>query len=201
MQVELPFPRVEQLPGLVAGCDEVGRGPWAGPVVAAAVILDPARTISGLADSKTLSARRRVQLDGLIREGCLAMCIGQASVEEIDRLNILQATFLAMQRAVAGLPQRPKLVLVDGDRVPDLPVACRAIVGGDATQPAISAASIVAKVFRDRLMQNLADHYPVYGFERHFGYGTMQHRQALQRHGPCAEHRRSFSPIRRLIQP
>ncbi|OIQ93752.1 ribonuclease HII [mine drainage metagenome] len=201
MQAELPFSSVERLPGLVAGCDEVGRGPWAGPVVAAAVILDPARVISGLADSKALTARRRVQLDGLIRDACLAMGIGQASVEEIDRLNILQATFLAMQRAVAGLALRPELVLVDGNRAPDLPVACQAIVGGDATQPAISAASIVAKVFRDSLMQNLAGQYPVYGFERHFGYGTMQHRQALQQHGPCAEHRRSFSPIRRLIQP
>lgn len=201
MQAEPPFSSAEQLPGLVAGCDEVGRGPWAGPVVAAAVILNPARAIGGLADSKALSARRRAQLDGMIREGCLAMSIGQASVEEIDRLNILQATFLAMQRAVAGLALQPKLVLVDGNRAPDLPVACQTIVGGDATQPAISAASIVAKVFRDGLMQNLADHYPVYGFERHFGYGTMQHRQALQQHGPCAEHRRSFSPIRRLTQP
>ena len=183
----------------VAGCDEVGRGTWAGPVVAAAVILDPRRPVAGLADSKTLSPKRRAVLDSLIREQAVAVSIGYASAAEIDRINILQATLLAMQRAVAGLSQTPALVLVDGNQVPDLPIPCRAIVRGDATQPAISAASIVAKVWRDRLMQNLAACHPVYGFERHFGYGTMQHWQALQEHGPCAEHRRSFAPIRRLL--
>lgn len=183
----------------IAGCDEVGRGTWAGPVVAAAVILDPERPLAGLADSKTLSPKRRVVLDALIRERALAVSIGQASAAEIDRINILQATLLAMQRAVAGLSLAPARVLVDGNQVPDLSMPCRAIVRGDATQPAISAASIVAKVWRDRLMQELAACHPVYGFERHFGYGTMQHWQALQEHGPCVEHRRSFAPIRRLL--
>uniref|UniRef100_E6PS30 Ribonuclease HII n=1 Tax=mine drainage metagenome TaxID=410659 RepID=E6PS30_9ZZZZ len=185
----------------VAGCDEVGRGTWAGPVVAAAVILDPHCPIAGLADSKKLSSKRREILDIQIREHCLAWSLGRASAQEIDQINILQATLLAMQRAVAALKLQPDLVLVDGNRTPDLPMPCQAIVGGDATQPAISAASIIAKVYRDRLMQSLARDHPVYGFDRHFGYGTMQHRLALQRHGPCAEHRHSFSPIRQLIQP
>ncbi|MHB1667202.1 MAG: ribonuclease HII [Thiomonas sp.] len=185
----------------VAGCDEVGRGTWAGPVVAAAVILDPHCPITGLADSKKLSSKRREILDIQIREHCLAWSLGRASAQEIDQINILQATLLAMQRAVAALKLQPDLVLVDGNRTPELPMPCQAIVGGDATQPAISAASIIAKVYRDRLMQSLAKDHPVYGFDRHFGYGTMQHRLALQRHGPCAEHRHSFSPIRQLIQP
>ena len=185
----------------VAGCDEVGRGTWAGPVVAAAVILDPKRPIPGLADSKKLSSKRRDVLDGLIRANCVAWSLGQASAQEIDQINILQATLLAMQRAIAALVQRPGLVLVDGNRTPDLPMPSQAIVGGDGTEPAISAASIVAKVYRDRLMQALALEHPVYGFEQHFGYGTMQHRLALRHYGPCAEHRRSFSPIRQLIQP
>lgn len=185
----------------VAGCDEVGRGTWAGPVVAAAVILDPHCPIAGLADSKKLSSKRREILDIQIREHCLAWSLGRASAQEIDQINILQATLLAMQRAVAALKLQPDLVLVDGNRTPELPMPCQAIVGGDATQPAISAASIIAKVYRDRLMQSLAKDHPVYGFDRHFGYGTMQHRLALQRHGPCAEHRHSFSPIRQLIQP
>lgn len=201
MQTLLPFPNAELPQPLIAGCDEVGRGPWAGPVVAAAVILDPCRIPVGLDDSKVLSAKRRTQLDMLIRDSALAVSIGQAGVEEIDQINILQATMLAMRRAVAGLAMQPVLVLVDGNRAPQLPMACETIIGGDATRPEISAASIVAKVFRDALMLKLADQYPVYGFERHFGYGTMQHRQALLEHGPCAVHRRSFAPIRKLIQP
>ncbi len=183
---------------LVAGCDEVGRGTWAGPVVSCALILDPLRVPPGLADSKTLSARRREALDAAIRATCLDLAIGIASAAEIDRLNILQATLLSMQRAVAGLRLRPSLVLVDGNRAPPLDVPARAVVGGDATQPAISAASIVAKVWRDARMAELDGQYPGYGFGRHFGYGTAQHLQALRQLGACAEHRHSFAPLRRL---
>jgi ribonuclease HII len=190
--------RGECAPGLVAGCDEVGRGTWAGPVVSCALILDPARVPPGLADSKTLSPRRREALDRAIRGACLDLAIGIASAEEIDRLNILQATLLSMQRAVAGLRLRPALVLVDGNRAPSLEVPARAVVGGDATQPVISAASIVAKVWRDARMAELDRLYPGYGFGRHFGYGTAQHLQALRELGPCAEHRHSFAPLRRL---
>ncbi len=183
---------------LVAGCDEVGRGTWAGPVVSCALILDPSRVPSGLADSKTLSPRRREALDAVIRGACLDLAIGVASAQEIDRLNILQATMLSMQRAVAALRLRPSLVLVDGNRAPSLDVPARAVVGGDATQPAISAASIVAKVWRDARMAELDGLYPGYGFGQHFGYGTAQHLRALQELGPCAEHRLSFAPLRRL---
>ncbi|CUA98612.1 ribonuclease HII [Thiomonas bhubaneswarensis] len=183
---------------MVAGCDEVGRGPWAGPVVAAAVVLDPSRPIAGLADSKALSPRRRAALDAQIREQSLGWSIAESSVEEIDRLNILQATMLAMQRAVATLPCRIDLLLVDGNRTPSVAMPCRAIVGGDAAHPAISAASIIAKVYRDRLMAELGQQYPGYGFEQHSGYGTAVHRAALLTLGPCAAHRRSFAPIRRL---
>ena len=183
----------------VAGCDEVGRGTWAGPVVAAAVVLDPARPIAGLADSKALSAARRERLDALIRTNCLGWSIAQSSAEEIDQLNILQATLLAMRRAVAGLACRVDALVVDGMQLPDVPLPSRAIVGGDATHPAISAASIVAKVHRDRLMTELALRHPGYGFDQHKGYGTPQHRVALLTLGPCAEHRRSFSPIRSLL--
>ncbi|MDD4885991.1 MAG: ribonuclease HII [Thiomonas sp.] len=185
----------------IAGCDEVGRGPWAGPVVAAAVVLDPARPIAGLADSKALSARRRVQLDAQIRSQSLGWSIAECSVEEIDQLNILQATLLAMQRAVAGLHCPVDLLLVDGNQTPAVAMPCRAIVGGDAAQPAISAASIIAKVYRDGLMADLAGRYPSYGFERHSGYGTAVHQAALLTLGPCAAHRRSFAPIRRLLPP
>ncbi|MGC9162159.1 MAG: ribonuclease HII [Thiomonas sp.] len=183
----------------IAGCDEAGRGPWAGPVVAAVVVLDPERPIAGLADSKTLSARRREQLAAQIRTQSLGWSVGQSSVEEIDRLNILQATLLAMQRAVADLACPVDLLLVDGNRTPTVPMPCRAIVGGDAAHPAISAASIIAKVHRDHLMAGLALQYPGYGFERHSGYGTAAHRAALLTLGPCAAHRRSFAPIRRLL--
>ncbi len=185
---------------MIAGCDEVGRGTLAGPVVAAAVVLDATRPIVGLADSKALSARRREALDALIRERALGWAIGEATVDEIDRLNILQATLLAMQRAVAALSVRPSLVLVDGNRAPELPMPARAIVGGDALEPAISAASIVAKVYRDRLMVELGARHPGYGFERHFGYGTIAHRQALVMLGPCRAHRHSFAPVRLALQ-
>ena len=184
---------------VVAGCDEVGRGPWAGPVVAAAVVLDPARPIAGLADSKALSPRRREALDAQIRAHCLGWSIAESSVEEIDQINILQATMLAMQRAVSALPCRIDLLLVDGNQTPKVAVACRAIVGGDAAHPAISAASIIAKVYRDRLMTELGQRHPGYGFEQHSGYGTAAHRAALLTLGPCAAHRRSFAPIRRLL--
>ena len=184
---------------LIAGVDEVGRGPLAGPVVTAAVILDPARPIAGLADSKTLSPRRREQLDVLIREQCLAWSLGRAEVEEIDRLNILHATMLAMRRAVAGLCRQPDNVLVDGNRCPDVPMPVQAIVKGDATIPEIRAASIVAKVARDREMVELARQYPGYGLETHKGYPTRQHVEALHKLGVTPIHRRSFRPVREAI--
>ncbi len=182
-------------PALVAGVDEAGRGPLAGPVVAAAVILDDCQPIAGLADSKKLSAARREALYDEIRAKALCCCIAQASVEEIDRLNILQATLLAMQRAVAGLRLKPGLVLVDGNRLPLLEVRAEAIVKGDAKVAAISAASILAKVTRDRGLAQLDRLHPQYGFARHKGYGTPEHLQALRTHGPCPEHRRSFAPV------
>jgi len=184
-----------ETPALVAGVDEAGRGPLAGPVVAAAVILDERQPIAGLADSKKLSAARRDQLYDEIRAKALCCCVAQASVEEIDRLNILQATLLAMQRAVAGLRLKPGLVLVDGNRLPLLEMRAEAIVKGDAKVAAISAASILAKVTRDRGLELLDQHYPQYGFARHKGYGTAEHLQALRLHGPCPEHRRSFAPV------
>lgn len=182
---------------LVAGVDEAGRGPLAGPVVAAAVILDELKPIKGLADSKKLTARQRERLYDEIQGKALCCSIGQASVQEIDEINILQATMLAMRRAVLGLRLQPKLVLVDGNRLPVLDVRTEAIVGGDATVAAISAASIVAKVHRDRWCADLDTQYPHYGFAKHKGYGTAQHLAALQAHGPCPEHRMSFAPVRR----
>ncbi len=184
-----------EMPALVAGVDEAGRGPLAGPVVAAAVILDDCQPIAGLADSKKLSAARREALYDEIRAKALCCCIAQASVEEIDRLNILQATLLAMQRAVAGLRLKPGLVLVDGNRLPLLEMRAEAIVKGDAKVAAISAASILAKVTRDRGLEQLDRLHPQYGFARHKGYGTAEHLQALRIHGPCPEHRRSFAPV------
>ena len=178
--------------GLVAGVDEAGRGPLAGPVVAAAVILDQRQPIKGLADSKKLTALRREKLFDEIRAKALCCSIAQASVEEIDRLNILQATLLAMRRAVEGLRLKPNKVLVDGNRLPDIGLPAQAIVGGDALVPAISAASILAKVHRDRWCLELDQLYPQYGFAKHKGYGTAAHLAALQAHGPCAEHRISF---------
>ncbi len=183
------------VPGLVAGVDEAGRGPLAGPVVAAAVILDPRQPIDGLADSKQLTALRRERLFEQICARALCCSIAQASVQEIDRLNILQATLLAMQRAVAGLRLPPAKVLVDGNRLPALPVRAEAVVGGDARVPAISAASILAKVHRDRWCQQVDADWPVYGFARHKGYGTAAHLAALQAHGACEHHRRSFAPV------
>lgn len=184
-----------EMPALVAGVDEAGRGPLAGPVVAAAVILDDCQPIAGLADSKKLSAARREALYDEIRAKALCCSIAQASVEEIDRLNILQATLLAMQRAVAGLRLKPGLVLVDGNRLPLLEMRAEAIVKGDAKVAAISAASILAKVTRDRGLEQLDRQFPHYGFARHKGYGTVEHLQALQQYGPCPEHRRSFAPV------
>ncbi len=189
-----------QTPALVAGVDEAGRGPLAGPVVAAAVILDDCQPIAGLADSKKLSAARRERLYDEIRAKALCCCIAQASVEEIDRLNILQATLLAMQRAVAGLRLKPGLVLVDGNRLPLLEMRAEAIVKGDAKVAAISAASILAKVTRDRGLLQLDQQYPQYGFARHKGYGTAEHLQALRVHGPCPEHRSSFAPVAQAAQ-
>ncbi len=181
---------------MICGVDEAGRGPLAGPVVAAAVILDPNRPIAGLNDSKKLSAARREHLAGEIRAQALAFSIATASVEEIDTLNILRATLLAMQRAVSGLVVRPSEVLIDGDHCPPLDVPARAIVGGDASVAAISAASILAKTARDALMRELHQSYPQYGFARHMGYGTAEHLAALRLHGPCPIHRRSFAPVR-----
>ena len=188
------------MPGLIAGVDEAGRGPLAGPVVAAAVILDARAPIQGLADSKQLSPRRREQLFDEIRAKALCCSIAQASVEEIDRLNILQATMLAMQRAVKGLRLKPNKVLVDGNRLPSLEMLAEAVVSGDALVPAISAASILAKVMRDRLLDEMHAVYPGYGFDRHKGYGTAQHMLALQTLGPLDVHRRSFAPVARALQ-
>jgi len=184
---------------MICGVDEAGRGPLAGPVVAAAVILDPAHPIVGLADSKKISAKRRERLASEIREKSLAWAIAEATVEEIDAINILQATLLAMQRAVAGLSLTPSEVLIDGNRCPALALPMRAIVGGDATVAEISAASILAKTHRDAGMLELATHHPRYGFERHKGYGTAEHLAALLAHGPCSAHRKSFAPVREQL--
>ena len=185
--------------GLMAGVDEVGRGPLAGPVVAAAVILDERRPIRGLNDSKLLTARTRERLCDEIRAKALCCSIGRASVDEIDTINILQAALLAMRRAVEGLRLSPHVVFVDGNQLPRLPMACRAIVGGDAKVRAISAASIVAKVFRDQLCHELHEEHPEYGFCDHKGYSTPEHLAALRRHGACRHHRRSFAPVRQAL--
>ncbi len=183
------------IPGLVAGVDEAGRGPLAGPVVAAAVILDDLQPIKGLADSKKLTALRRDVLFDEIRAKALCCSIATASVEEIDQLNILQATLLAMRRAVEGLRLKPIRVLVDGNRLPVLRIQAEAIVKGDSLVPTISAASILAKVHRDRLCTELDQQFPQYGFARHKGYGTALHLAALQQHGACEQHRKSFRPV------
>jgi ribonuclease HII len=183
-------------PGLLAGVDEAGRGPLAGPVVAAAVILDELNPIAGLGDSKAISPGRRERLHDEIRAKALCCGVGTASRDEIDALNILNATLLAMQRAVAGLRLKPTKVLIDGNRLPVLDVLAEAVVGGDAVVPCISAASIVAKVTRDRMLTELDARYPVYGFARHKGYGAPEHLAALRVHGPCPEHRLSFAPVR-----
>jgi ribonuclease HII len=187
-------------PGLLAGVDEAGRGPLAGPVVAAAVILDPRQPIRGLADSKVVSPAKRERLHDEILAKALCVHIANASVAEIDEMNILKATLLAMQRAVQGLRLLPHRVLVDGNRLPDLPMPARAVVRGDALVQAISAASIVAKVHRDRLCLEMEAQHPGYGFATHKGYPTAEHLAALQRHGPCAIHRRSFAPVRSLCE-
>jgi len=186
-------------PGLVAGGVAAGPGPLAGPVVAAAVILDPRNPIAGLADSKQLSARQRERLFDLICARALCCAVGAASVQEIDQLNILQATMLAMRRAVEGLRLTPTRVLVDGNRIPVLTVRAEAVVGGDALVAEISAASIVAKVHRDRWCAQLHAQYPQYGFADHKGYGTAQHLAALRALGACPEHRRSFAPVAQVL--
>ena len=185
--------------GLVCGVDEAGRGPLAGPVVAAAVILDPARPIAGLNDSKKLSAKKRMALAGLIRERALAWSVAEASVEEIDQLNILHASMLAMQRAVAALQVTPERALIDGNRCPSLAIPAEAVVQGDAKVAAIAAASILAKTVRDEGMLVLHAQYPHYGFDRHMGYPTAAHCAALAAHGVSPVHRRSFAPVARQL--
>ncbi|MBN3724857.1 ribonuclease HII [Burkholderia sp. Ac-20379] len=184
---------------IVCGVDEAGRGPLAGPVVAAAVILDPARPIAGLDDSKALSAKKREALYAEIVAHSLAWCVASASVEEIDTINILHATMLAMRRAVEGLSMAPTLAKIDGNRCPTLTIRSEAIIGGDALVPSISAASIIAKVTRDRLLVDLHANFPLYGFDVHSGYGTPKHLAALREHGPCEHHRRSFAPVRAAL--
>ena len=192
-------PLVWDVPGLLAGVDEAGRGPLAGPVVAAAVILDDLRPIRGLADSKVLSPKQRDRLYDQIMAKALCCSVAMATVEEIDTHNILQATMLAMRRAVEGLRLKPAKVLVDGNRLPTLDVLAEAVVGGDARVKAISAASILAKVHRDRLCEELHTQFPHYGFAAHKGYGTPEHLEALRVHGACVHHRRSFSPVGAVV--
>jgi ribonuclease HII len=183
----------------LCGVDEAGRGPLAGPVVAAAVMLDPGKPIEGLRDSKKLSARARERLADEIRSNAAAWCVAEASVEEIDRLNILHATMLAMQRAVAGLQRPPDEVWVDGNRCPDWAWRSQAVVKGDDKVASIAAASILAKTARDHFMCRLHDEYPAYGFDRHMGYGTAAHLAALKAHGACPHHRRSFAPVKLVL--
>jgi ribonuclease HII len=185
--------------GPMAGVDEVGRGPLAGPVVAAAVILAEKGTIRGLNDSKLLPPEERERLDGEIRRRAVCCSVAEASVEEIDRFNILRAALLAMRRAVEGLAQQPSIVLVDGNQRPELAMPVRTVVGGDARVRAISAASIIAKVHRDRLLTALHEEHPQYGFDGHKGYSTPEHLAALREHGACRHHRRSFAPVREVL--
>lgn len=188
------------VPGLMAGVDEAGRGPLAGPVVAAAVILDDLHPIAGLNDSKKLTAKRREKLFDEIKAKALCFSIAEASVQEIDEINILQATLLAMKRAVEGLRLKPVKVLVDGNRLPAIDIRAEAIVQGDALVPAISAASILAKVHRDRFCEQMHAQYPQYGFDQHKGYGTAVHLAALQAHGPAECHRLTFAPVARSVR-
>lgn len=183
----------------VAGVDEVGRGPLAGAVVTAAVILDPSKPIDGLADSKKLSEKKREQLFDIIQERALAFAFGRAEADEIDRINILQASLLAMSRAVAALPIQPHHVMVDGHICPKVPMSVEAIIKGDATIACISAASILAKVARDREMLQLHQRYPEYGFDKHKGYPTPVHLAALRKHGPSIIHRRSYAPVQACL--
>ena len=185
--------------GLMAGVDEVGRGPLAGPVVAAAVILDEGRSLRGLNDSKLLTADERERLDVEIRRKAVCWSIAAASVDEIDTINILRAALLAMRRAVEGLSQQPQIVLVDGNQRPELLMPVRTVVGGDAKVRAISAASIIAKVHRDRLLTEMHAEHPQYGFHSHKGYSTPEHLSALREHGACPHHRRSFAPVRSVL--
>ena len=194
-QLDLHF----EIEGLVAGVDEAGRGPLAGPVVAAAVILDAGRRIRGLNDSKLLTPAVRERLYDEIRAKALCCSVAEASVDEIDELNILQATLLAMKRAVEGLRLRPGKVLVDGNQLPRLKMHAEAVIGGDASVKSISAASILAKVHRDRLCLQLHELHPQYGFHEHKGYSTPAHLEALKRHGACPLHRRSFAPVREVL--
>jgi ribonuclease HII len=184
----------------VAGVDEAGRGPLAGPVLVAAVILNPERPIAGLNDSKKLNEAKREALFPKIQERALAWSIIEMSVAEIDQLNILQATLLGMKRAVESLSPAPSLALIDGNRAPEVSCRVRTIVKGDSLEPAISAASILAKVTRDRLMKELHVRYPAYGFDRHKGYPTAEHLRLLEEQGPCEAHRRSFAPVRNRLQ-
>jgi len=184
---------------LVCGVDEAGRGPLAGPVYAACVILDPARQIRGLADSKVLAPERREVLAERIKERAIAYAIASASVEEIDTINILQASLLAMSRCVAALSVTPHEVLVDGNQLPPVSLPCRAIIGGDASVRSISAASILAKTARDAFMRELHAVRPEYGFDKHKGYSTPEHLSALRVHGVCEFHRKSFAPVRELL--
>ena len=192
----------EARPALTAGVDEAGRGPLAGPVVVAAVILDPTRRINGLRDSKILTSTRREQLDERIRARAIAYSVVAIDVVDIDRLNIFHATMLGMARALAALAPAPELALIDGNHLPkNICCAGRAIVDGDALEPAISAASILAKVARDRMMTELDARFPGYGFAQHKGYSTPEHFAALDRLGPCSEHRRSFAPVVQAMLP
>jgi ribonuclease HII len=195
----LSLDSVWDAPGLVAGVDEAGRGSLAGPVVACAVILDETKPIKGLKDSKTLSAAKRQRLHDEILDRALCVSVAMAQVEEIDRLNILHATMLAMQRAVHGLRIQPNKVVVDGNRLPVLPMRAEAIVKGDSKVASISAASIVAKVRRDTLCLDMHAQFPAYGFDVHKGYPTAEHLLALREHGPCLAHRRTYAPVREAI--
>lgn len=188
-------------PQHIAGVDEAGRGPLAGDVFAAAVILRVGQVIPGLTDSKKLSEPKRLFLAGIIREEALAWCIARATVEEIDSMNILRASLLAMKRAVEGLSIPPDLAMVDGNQRPDLTCAVETVIGGDLLVPSISAASILAKTARDEEMVRLHERYPDYGFDLHKGYGTALHMERLSLHGPCVAHRRSFGPVKRLLDP
>ncbi len=194
------FVSVDPTAQFCAGVDEAGRGPLAGDVYAAAVILDPAQPIEGLADSKVLTEKRRDALAPLIQQRALAWCVALASVEEIDQMNILQATLLAMQRAVLGLKITPQLAWVDGNQAPRLTCRVQTVIKGDALVPAISAASILAKTARDADLMRLHGLYPSYGFNLHKGYGTALHMARLKEFGPCPAHRRSFAPVRRLLE-
>jgi ribonuclease HII len=184
---------------IIAGVDEAGRGPLAGPVVVAAVVLNPDRPIVGLDDSKKLNEKRREELYALIMERSLASAVVEIAAAEIDRINVLQATLLGMKQAVEQLFPPPSLALIDGNQAPKLNCAVRTIVQGDSLEPAISAASILAKVTRDRLMKKLHIDYPEYGFDRHKGYATRDHLARLNRHGPCPIHRHSFEPVRKML--